>query len=223
MQNFKLALLLSITYFLASCASGPTEGAAQTKLQAEEFIVSVGEKVTFDNTSIEFLEIANDSRCPKGNQCVTEGEATLSFIFSTPTSAESFTVNTSDDSVRQFGDVVIGLVSFDPQPSDDAKLDPQDFDARLIVYEEGALDDVTIIDVRTEGEYSNGHYSGAVNLPVDTVAERISELDLEKDQVIIVYCRSGNRAGKAKDALEALGYTNVLNGVKEDSLDKLLD
>ncbi|MHC9510362.1 rhodanese-like domain-containing protein [Kangiella sp. M94] len=223
MQNLKLALLLSITYFLASCASGPTEDAEQTKLQAAEFIVSVGEKVVFKDSSIEFLEIANDSRCPKGAQCVTEGQATLNFIYSTPTSAESFAVNTSDDSVRQFGDVTIGLVSFDPQPSDDAKLDPQDFDTRLIVFEEGALDDVTIIDVRTEGEYNNSHYSGAVNLPVDTVAERISELDLEKDQVIIVYCRSGNRAGKAKDALKELGYTDVLNGVNEDSLDKLLD
>ncbi|HEY9031734.1 MAG TPA: rhodanese-like domain-containing protein [Kangiella sp.] len=195
----------------------------KSKLLAEEFIVSVGEKVTFDNTSIEFSEIADDSRCPKGNQCVTEGQATLSFIFSTPTSAESFTVNTADDSVRQFGDVIIGLVSFDPQPSDDAKLDPQDFDARLIVYEEGALDDVTVIDVRTEGEYNNSHYSGAVNIPVDEVSNRIGELNLTKDKTFIVYCRSGNRAGKAKEELEAMGYTNVINGVNEDSLDKLLD
>lgn len=223
MRVLKIACLLSFSYFLASCASVPAGDAEQTKLEAEEFIVSVGEKVTFDSTSIEFLEIANDSRCPKGNQCVTEGQATLSFIFSTPTSAESFALNTADDSVRQFGDVVIGLVSFDPQPSDDAKLDPQDFDARLIVYEEGALDDVTIIDVRTEGEYDNSHYSGAVNLPVDEIADRIGELGLDKDQTVIVYCRSGNRAGKAKEELEAMGYTNVINGVSEDSLDKLLD
>lgn len=226
MRMLKLLGLLSVSFLLASCASMPAdeaEVAEKYQLQASEFIFSEGEKVNFKNTSLQFLDIVNDSRCPKGAQCVTEGEATLSFIYSTPTSAESFSLTTSSNSVRQFGDVTIGLMSFDPLPSEDAKLDPEDFDARVIIYEEGALDDVTIIDVRTDGEYNNSHYAGAVNLPVDVIAERIGELDLAKDETFIVYCRTGNRAGKAKQALEELGYTNVLNAVKEDSLDQLID
>lgn len=226
MRAFKLVCLLFFPYLLVSCASMPgddSEAVEKSELKASEFILSEGERVSFKDTTLEFLDIANDSRCPKGAQCVAEGDATLSFIYSTPTSAESFSLSTSANSVRQFGDITIGLMSFDPLPTEDAKLDPQDFDARVIIYEAGALNGVAIIDVRTEGEYDNSHYSGAVNLPVDVVAERIGELDLAKSETFIVYCRTGNRAGKAKEALEGLGYTNVLNAVEEDSLEKLLD
>ena len=69
--------------------------------------------------------------------------------------------------------------------------------------------DIALYDVRTQEEYVSGHIPGAVNIPYDVIAEQIPVSD--KDAVIVVYCRSGNRSGIAQDALEDAGYTNVLN------------
>ena len=67
------------------------------------------------------------------------------------------------------------------------------------------------IDVRTTGEYTSGHVSQAVNIPYTEITERISALTGDKDASIYVYCRSGRRSGIAKEALEGLGYTQVVN------------
>lgn len=66
-----------------------------------------------------------------------------------------------------------------------------------------------LIDVRTAGEYAGGYIPTAVNIPYDVIAENLPTED--KNMNIILYCRSGHRAGIAKDTLESLGYTNVLN------------
>ena len=226
MKSLNFILLLSIPYLLVSCASVPgVEGESEVaqKPHANEYLMSTGDIVRFKDSSIEFLKIVNDSRCPKGVQCVTEGAATLSFIYLTPSTAESFTLDTAENSVHSFENIKFGLMSFDPLPSEGNILSPDEFTARLVVAEEGSLEDITIIDVRTDGEYNNSHYSGAVHIPVDDISSRIGELNLAKDETFIVYCRSGNRAGKAKAELEAMGYTNVINGVNEDSLYKLMD
>jgi phage shock protein E len=67
------------------------------------------------------------------------------------------------------------------------------------------------IDVRTADEYSSGHVSEAVNIPYTEIAEGISALTGDKDASIYVYCRSGRRSGIAKETLEGLGYTQVVN------------
>ena len=67
-----------------------------------------------------------------------------------------------------------------------------------------------ILHVRTEQEYSEGHIPGAVLLPDYEVAERAEELLPDKEQLILVYCRSGNRSRGASAALAKLGYTNVV-------------
>ena len=67
-----------------------------------------------------------------------------------------------------------------------------------------------ILDVRTPEEFADKHIPGAVNIPNETIAaEEIPELP-EKDQLILVYCRSGNRSKQASEKLAALGYTNVV-------------
>ncbi len=225
MKSLKVICLLSAGYLLASCSTmfGEEEIDTSPQLQANEFMMTTGDIVRFKNNSLEFLKIVNDSRCPKGMQCVSEGMATLSFIYLTPDSAESFTLDTADNAVHSFENIKFGLMSFEPLPSEGSILSPDEFTARVVVAEEGSLEDVTIIDVRTDGEYNNSHYSGAVHIPVDDISDRIGELNLAKDEIFIVYCRSGNRAGKAKEELEAMGYTNVINGVSEESLDKFLD
>lgn len=66
-----------------------------------------------------------------------------------------------------------------------------------------------ILDVRTQEEYDEGHIPGAVVIP-HTEVEARAEAELpDKEQVILVYCRSGRRSKLAAQALAELGYTNV--------------
>ena len=71
--------------------------------------------------------------------------------------------------------------------------------------------DVTIIDVRTDGEWQNGHLQSAVHIPLSKIEEEIKTLGYSKNQEIYLYCRSGNRSGKAEKILRKLGYSNVQN------------
>lgn len=71
-------------------------------------------------------------------------------------------------------------------------------------------DDYTLLDVRTEGEYEEGHIPGAVLLPHDAVSSKAENVLPDKDQLILVYCRSGNRSKQASGTLAELGYTNVV-------------
>ena len=66
-----------------------------------------------------------------------------------------------------------------------------------------------IIDARTQEEYDQGHIPGAIMIPEYEIADR-AEKDLpDKDQLILVYCRSGRRSKIAAEELVNLGYTNV--------------
>lgn len=64
-----------------------------------------------------------------------------------------------------------------------------------------------LIDVRTSEEFASGHIHGAVNIPVDSLQSRLSEIS--GDQPIVVYCRSGNRSATASQILAEAGYANV--------------
>ena len=70
-------------------------------------------------------------------------------------------------------------------------------------------DNAVILDVRTIDEYNELHIRGAICIPVDTIDESISSFIPDTGQVILVYCRSGNRSRQASEKLAALGYTNV--------------
>lgn len=70
--------------------------------------------------------------------------------------------------------------------------------------------DYIILDVRTQAEYQSGHIPGAICIPNETILhDDIPELP-DKDQLILVYCRSGNRSKQASAKLAALGYTGVV-------------
>lgn len=71
-------------------------------------------------------------------------------------------------------------------------------------------DDYVILDARTQTEYDEGHIPGAILIPHDTVATAAENALPDKDQLILVYCRSGNRSKEASQALVDLGYTNVV-------------
>ena len=67
-----------------------------------------------------------------------------------------------------------------------------------------------ILDVRSQEEYDEKHIPGAVLVPNETIGTKdIPELP-DKDQMILVYCRSGNRSKQAAEKLVALGYTNII-------------
>ena len=67
-----------------------------------------------------------------------------------------------------------------------------------------------ILDVRTAQEYSEKHIPGAINIANESIGtEDIPELP-DKDQLILVYCRSGNRSKQASEKLVKLGYTNIV-------------
>ena len=71
-------------------------------------------------------------------------------------------------------------------------------------------DDYVILDVRTQAEYDESHIPGAILIPHDTVATAAEDALPDKGQLILVYCRSGNRSKQASQALVDLGYTNVV-------------
>ena len=67
-----------------------------------------------------------------------------------------------------------------------------------------------ILDVRTQAEYDAGHIPGAILIPNETIGtDEISQLP-DKEQLIMIYCRSGNRSKQASEKLVKLGYTNIV-------------
>lgn len=67
----------------------------------------------------------------------------------------------------------------------------------------------TILDVRSPGEFSQGAYPKARNIPLDSLASRLSELP--KDRPLVVYCASGARSAQAARLLKKAGYADVTN------------
>ncbi|WP_028043458.1 rhodanese-like domain-containing protein [Candidatus Stoquefichus massiliensis] len=68
--------------------------------------------------------------------------------------------------------------------------------------------DVVIIDVREESEYQDGHIQNSILIPLSTIKEGNTQLP-DKEQTILVYCRSGNRSAKAAKKLVNLGYEHI--------------
>ena len=68
-----------------------------------------------------------------------------------------------------------------------------------------------IIDVRSSEEYSAGHLEGAINIPHDQISRHLSELSQWKESSVVVYCKSGRRAGIAQTVLQENGFMNVTN------------
>ena len=66
-----------------------------------------------------------------------------------------------------------------------------------------------ILDTRTQEEYDEGHIPGAILIPYDEILEKAEGVLTEKDQLILVYCRSGRRSKLAAEDLVKLGYTNI--------------
>ena len=70
-------------------------------------------------------------------------------------------------------------------------------------------EDYIILDVRTQDEYDQGHIPGAILIPDTEIKAKAEDVLTDKDQLILVYCRSGRRSKLAAEALVELGYTNI--------------
>ena len=79
---------------------------------------------------------------------------------------------------------------------------------------------MTIIDVRTESEWNTGHLEGALHIEWQDILNISS--DINKDEEIFLYCRSGNRSGKATKILLDAGYVNTKNAGSMHDASELL-
>lgn len=94
--------------------------------------------------------------------------------------------------------------------------EPSDITAPTLTTWEKAIeimaqDDIIILDVRTPAEFEAGHIPGAVNVPLNELSTAVNYLIADINQVILVYCRSGNRSTEALGFLVNMGYTNVFD------------
>ena len=76
---------------------------------------------------------------------------------------------------------------------------------QIMDTEEGYI----ILDVRTQEEYDQGHIPGAILIPDTEIKTKAEDVLTDKNQLILVYCRSGRRSKLAAEALAELGYTNI--------------
>lgn len=66
-----------------------------------------------------------------------------------------------------------------------------------------------ILDVRSAEEYAEGHIPGAVNIPHDQLGSRLNEIGAHWDKEVVLYCRSGKRAGVAAGILQSAGFSRL--------------
>lgn len=78
-------------------------------------------------------------------------------------------------------------------------------------YYQLMTDGAIIIDVRTKGEFSQGHIKGSVNIPLDQISSKLNTIK-DKSKPIITCCASGMRSASAKGILKSNGFQEVHNG-----------
>ncbi|MDH5412831.1 MAG: rhodanese-like domain-containing protein [Flavobacteriaceae bacterium] len=110
--------------------------------------------------------------------------------------------------------ITIGFISCAQNKTDDkvsgietvVELDAQSF------YNEIQVENIQLVDVRTLGEYNSGHIKNAILIDFYN-PEFYNEMNdtLDKEKPVYVYCRSGNRSGKAAKELEKLGFSKILD------------
>lgn len=106
--------------------------------------------------------------------------------------------NTSDKTTQEAaGEQTTSKATYDQISQEEAK--------SLMDTEQDAI----ILDVRTEEEYAVGHIPGAICIPNESIDDTITVQFPDKDQLILIYCRSGNRSKQASEKLVNLGYTNI--------------
>ena len=110
--------------------------------------------------------------------------------------------------------IVIGVIMFTNKDTD-KDVNESNFGVKHVTMDEiveimEENEGYIILDVRTIEEYNEGHIPNAICIPNETIDENVVNILPDKNQLILIYCRSGNRSKKATDKLENLGYTNLI-------------
>ena len=99
----------------------------------------------------------------------------------------------------------IGSTKLPTEPLSPSELSPSQLAA--VEIKKGAV----VMDVRSQEEFSASHIDGALNIPLDKLESRVSELTAYQNQPLVIYCKSGRRAGIAEGILKAHGFIQTLN------------
>ncbi len=99
----------------------------------------------------------------------------------------------------------VGVVQFGGAENSYLEVDEKQF------AEEISKENTFLLDVRSKGEYDDGHIKGATLIPVNELERRIGQLASVKDKTILVYCRSGNRSTVASNILKKSGFNSIVN------------
>lgn len=101
--------------------------------------------------------------------------------------------------------IAILLVGCAPKEASYEQIDAKEAQAMMTEN-----DNEIVLDVRTEEEYNEAHITGAINIPNESLSDAPPSELKDKEQLIMVYCRSGNRSKQAAKKLSAMGYTNIV-------------
>lgn len=222
-MSFKKLLIVASLVFLAiACRDGAL--AEDSTNLPKDFTLQTGEKILINDVEFQFERVKQDSRCPKGTQCIQQGSVDVVVNYTLENTPVQKVLSLGPDATDT---LVVGSMTFKlgflkPYPAVNQKIDPEGYNAHFIAFSKDDFQTATVVDVRTDEEFNAGHYSEAAHIPFDEIPSRASELELDKDDLVVVYCRSGNRAAKAKASLEKLGFTNVINAVDQDVTEELM-
>jgi len=101
--------------------------------------------------------------------------------------------------------LVLGFIAVSVFAGETPQISQQD----LLAAQKAPNNNIILLDVRSEGEYNHGHLAGAINVSYDKVEENLSQLSQYKGSTVVVYCRSGRRAGIAEKILAEDGFNNL--------------
>jgi len=107
------------------------------------------------------------------------------------------------------------------EKNDESKVAYEDIDGEKALKLMEKEKDGIVIDVRDDKDYSSGHIANAINIYVDEIKGKLSDIDGYKDKTVILYCNSGKKSAEAADILVENGFTKVYNaqGVKDFKYD----
>ena len=101
--------------------------------------------------------------------------------------------------------LVMTALAFAAGAAGPASIEPKALNDRIAWADRSLV----VLDVRTPGEYTEGHIPGAINIPHDQLAKRVEELANARDSDVVVYCRAGPRATEAIGVLQKQGFKRV--------------
>lgn len=105
---------------------------------------------------------------------------------------------------------IIGIMYFSNKDQVMTSSETSKYDINLKQIESNVGSGAIIVDVRTEDEYNADHAVGAINIPLNDIQDG-KYPEIAKDDIVYVYCHSGNRAAQAKTILEQAGYAHVVS------------